>query len=500
MSVEPDAYYPLNLSTLPPSWVTEWLGDVAVEVQPGFASGAHNEEGEGVPHLRMMNVTREGNLDLARLKYVETPKKIRIRRGEVLFTNTNSYELVGKTAAFLRNGDWALSNHMTRIRLPDDFSPQFVARQLHLLWMLGYFRHRCTRYVNQASFGSRTLGSTVPLIVAPLNEQRRIVDALETELTRLDTAVAALGRVRATLSRYRASLLASAFRGEVVPSEHELAKTHGQAYESGEELVARILKERLSSSEMKTSRKTRNGGGMFQSSSGSRLLPAGWVWSPFGNVATVESDLVDPREYRNSPHVAPDNIEGWTGRLLPCRTIEEDGITSANHRFRQGMIIYSKIRPYLAKATVAPFDGLCSADMYPVSTPLVSRFLLYWMLTTEFVHHATARQGRSLLPKINQEELTSLPVPVPPLVEQDRIVTEVERRFSLADEVQVELGTGLMRCVHLRQSILKTAFEGRLVPQDLSDETAKALMERIKRQRSETCAPTSRERRFADVA
>ena len=66
----------------------------------------------------------------------------------------------------------------------------------------------------------------------------------------------------------------------------------------------------------------------------------------------MDSDLVDPAAFPDSPHIAPNHIESQTGRLLPYLTISEDGVTSAKHRFRQGQILYSKIRPYLAKAIV----------------------------------------------------------------------------------------------------------------------------------------------------
>ena len=69
-------------------------------------------------------------------------------------------------------------------------------------------------------------------------------------------------------------------------------------------------------------------------------------------------------------HIAPDNIEKGTGHLFECRTVKEDKVASANHLFKKGQIIYSKIRPLLRKAVIAPFDGLCSADMYPLNTTL----------------------------------------------------------------------------------------------------------------------------------
>jgi hypothetical protein len=100
---------------------------------------------------------------------------------------------------------------MTRLRAPNGINARFVAYQLHFLWMMGYFQHRCTHHVNQASVSSSTLADTVPLIVAPTMEQGRIVAEIEKQFTRLDAAVAALKRVQANLKRYRASVLKAAW-------------------------------------------------------------------------------------------------------------------------------------------------------------------------------------------------------------------------------------------------------------------------------------------------
>lgn len=89
--------------------------------------------------------------------------------------------------------------------------------------------------------------------------------------------------------------------------------------------------------------------------------------------------------------------------------------------FRSGQILYSKIRPNLAKAVLVDFDGLCSADMYPIETSLNPEYLLTWILSPWFTEAAIRRQDRNLLPKINVKDLSMLPVPVPPPKDQKRI-------------------------------------------------------------------------------
>ncbi len=159
-------------------------------------------------------------------------------------------------------------------------------------------------------------------------------------------------------------------------------------------------------------------------------LPAGWEWATFDDVAQVASNLVDPADFLDAPHIAPNHIESGTGRLLEFATVRVDNVKSAKHRFFEGQILYSKIRPYLAKVALANFEGVCSADMYPINTALHPGFLKWWMLTDAFTESASRQQARSVLPKINAEALRRLPVPVPPIAEQRRIIEELEMQLT----------------------------------------------------------------------
>ena len=113
-------------------------------------------------------------------------------------------------------------------------------------------------------------------------------------------------------------------------------------------------------------------------------IPESWKWVRFLSVVDIATNLVSPAGHENDRHIAPDNIEKGTGRLLECRTVAEDKVVSSNHRFFKGQLIYSKIRPLLRKVVIAPFDGLCSADMYPLDTQIDSSFLLFYILSDAF--------------------------------------------------------------------------------------------------------------------
>jgi len=175
----------------------------------------------------------------------------------------------------------------------------------------------------------------------------------------------------------------------------------------------------------------------------------------------VASNLVSPSDFQNWPHIAPNHIESETGRLLPFDTIAHDGVTSPKHRFSAGQVLYSKIRPYLAKVVVADFDGLCSADMYPIESDLDARFLKWWMLTREFTRRAAGEQARTVLPKINVRALSGLPVPMPPQGEQRRIVEILKDHLSRLDAADAELATALERLVVLREGMVRSELTGR---------------------------------------
>lgn len=216
-------------------------------------------------------------------------------------------------------------------------------------------------------------------------------------------------------------------------------------------------------------------------------LPDAWQWAKFEDVASVDSNLVDPAKHRAEPHIAPNHIESKTGKLLEFTTVEEDGVKSSKHLFHPGHILYSKIRPYLAKAVVVDFGGLCSADMYPVSTTLETRYLHRWMLTSTFTEQASRKQGRTVLPKINQEALAQLPVPVPPLNEQRRIVAKIEDLTARSQTAKQALDAIPPLLERFRQSVLAAAFRGDLTKQwrqqNPNVEPATELLKRIRQER-----------------
>lgn len=192
------------------------------------------------------------------------------------------------------------------------------------------------------------------------------------------------------------------------------------------------------------------------------------------------SNLVDPAGYQDFPHIAPDNIEKRTGVLLEYHTIAEDGVKSGKHLFHAGQILYSKIRPNLSKIAMVDFDGLCSADMYPVNAKEDTRYLWYYMLSDEFLEQASNAGSRSVLPKINQKELSKVMVRMTSLEEQQAIVIILDNIFEKEKQAKEAV---LAQIDTMKKAILARAFRGELGTNDPNEESSAKLVSDIESRR-----------------
>ena len=136
-----------------------------MEIKSGFASGQYTREGEYI-HIRPMNINLKGNIDFTNCKYVKpTENQIEIytlKKGDIIFNNTNSPELVGKTTIFDSDKKCLYSNHMTRIRVDSKkINPNYLAKYLHSIWRSGLFKRICRNHVSQASVNNTMLKELV---------------------------------------------------------------------------------------------------------------------------------------------------------------------------------------------------------------------------------------------------------------------------------------------------------------------------------------------------
>jgi type I restriction enzyme S subunit len=173
------------------------------------------------------------------------------------------------------------------------------------------------------------------------------------------------------------------------------------------------------------------------------VIPEDWEVRPFLSVVKPATGQVSPKQdpYKSMILVAPDHIEGETGRLLVKRTASAQGAISGKYLFRPGDIVYSKIRPYLRKAILADFQGLCSADMYPLTPAkdVCSAFVLAALLGHRFSTFTSTVSARSGIPKINREELAQYTFALPPLPEQCAIAAALSDVDALIGALEEQI-------------------------------------------------------------
>lgn len=191
-------------------------------------------------------------------------------------------------------------------------------------------------------------------------------------------------------------------------------------------------------------------------------VPLHWEIIKFGKCITIESNLVSPEEYYNYPQISPDCIEKNSGKLLSYKTVKDSGVISWNHLFFKDQIIYSKIRPLLNKVVIAPFDGLCSADMYPIETDNVKQFIVYLMLSEYFsAQVALVTANRVKMPKINQNELSNIFIALPAIEEQKQIADFLDRKCEVIDNVAEKKQKIIDKLAAYKKSLIYEAVTGK---------------------------------------
>lgn len=148
-----------------------------------------------------------------------------------------------------------------------------------------------------------------------------------------------------------------------------------------------------------------------------------WPVVNFCECAKIDTNMIHDFEgYENYPHIGIDSIEKDTGRLSGYRTIIEDGVISGKYWFTPEHIIYSKIRPNLNKVALPDFDGLCSADSYPI-LPIRGKcsreYLAHVMRSQVFLDYITKFSSRTSLPKVNKKQVEGFDLPLPPIAMQN---------------------------------------------------------------------------------
>jgi type I restriction enzyme S subunit len=461
---------------LPDGWTSAQLKDgLLIDVQPGFACGQNNRTGEGIAHLRPMNVNADGQIDLSIVKYVPETRADRderlLRQSDVLFNNTNSPELVGKTSYYNLPEPRAFSNHMTRLRCNQSIlAPLFCAIALHQKWREGYFRDVCSHHVSQSSV-SRNILLETPILLPPLGEQKRIVAKVEQLLARVNAARERLAKILAILKRFRQSVLAAACSGRLTADWRE----NNTSVTSSELSIREILRlhqkqwvlEKGSAKKYKQPKSVRT----------ERLpeVPESWkrVSSDalFSFVTSGSRGWAKYYSESGSTFIRIGNLDHDTitldlsqiKRVNPPRGAERQ-----RTRVQPGDILVS-ITADVGMTALVP-DGIGEAYVnqhVAIARPVAGVYQpwLAWYL-------ASAKGGQAQFQNLQRgatkiglglDDIRSVTVPFPPVEEQKEIAKRIEIFFKMADAIEKRVTAATAQAEKLTQAILAKAFRGELV-------------------------------------
>lgn len=418
---------------IPENWCWVRFQDT-VEIMNGFTFKSERYVDKGIRIIRIANV-QDGYLEDNKPVFypIEAKREIKkymLESDDLLISLTGN---VGRIA-FLNSGmlPAALNQRVGCLRLSNPF---FKKKLLFFYMSRKEFQDSCiknSKGTAQLNMSTEWLKQQ-PIPLPPFTEQHRIVSRIESLFAKLDEAKEKAQAVVDGFELRKSAILHKAFTGELT---ERWRKEHGRS-------------------------------------------DADWRVARFDEVAEIKSNLVDPADYQDFPHIAPDNIEKKTGVLLEYHTIAEDGVKSGKHLFHTGQILYSKIRPYLSKVIIVDFDGLCSADMYPVNAKENTKYLWYYLLSDEFLEQASNAGSRSVLPKINQKELSKVMVRITSLEEQQAIAIILDDIFKNEQHAKEAAEAVLSRIDTMKKSILARAFRGELGTNDPAEESSVELIKAV---------------------
>ena len=183
-----------------------------------------------------------------------------------------------------------------------------------------------------------------------------------------------------------------------------------------------------------------------------------WQIVGFNECAVIDTNMIHNFQgYEDYPHIGIDSIEKETGKLIGYRTISEDGVVSGKYLFTPQHIIYSKIRPNLNKVALPDFDGLCSADAYPilVKKEICNReYMGYTLRNKYFLDYILAFSSRTNLPKVNKKQVEGFKLPLPPMGLQNQFADFVHQ----VDKSKVAVQKALDETQMLFDSLMQKYF------------------------------------------
>jgi type I restriction enzyme S subunit len=452
--------------TLPKGWLEVPFEELLVKLTNGTTTTQHKEP-PGIPVSRIETIS-EAKINFQKVRYIrdispEIRERFILEAGDILFSHINSDSHLGKCALYKGGQELLHGMNLLLMRVSSAATPEFIEQYLTYLRARGYFIQIAQHAVNQSSL-NQTKINRIPIPLPPLAEQKRIVAKIEELFSELEAGEASLRQARRQLGVYRQSLLKQAFEGKLT----QKWRTQNPA-KLGKPLIA------------STTLDVEPG-----------PLPAGWAWQTLLEVADVTGGLTKNAKRDSLPKRIPYlRVANVYSNELRLDEIKDIGVTSTEAekvRLLKGDLLIVEGNGSLDQiGRVAAWNGsvpdcghqnhLIRARCHPnAHYAFVLMFLLSPHGRDVIEKQAASTSG---LHTLSVSKVQRLPVPLCSLPEQQEIVRVLDEQFEAIERNERELEAALQRSEALRQSILKKAFTGRLVPQDPADEPASALLARL---------------------
>ncbi len=469
-------------NNIPSNWVACQLKDLAF-LKSGFTFKSNTYLEKGIPLIRISDISSGlvSSSSSVKVEFKKEFKKYLIEKNDILIAMSGA--TTGKFGIYLTNNP-ALQNQ--RVGNIKPYSENHLVQKF-----LFYFLFSAKKEIEKRAYGgaqpniSNEKIESLSFSLPPLNEQKRIVTKIEELFSELDKGVENLKKAQEQLKVYRQAVLKHAFEGKLTEKWREENK---DKLESADQLLIRILKSR---------KENWNGRGKYKEPNHPEIskppkLPSGWIWS------NVNALISEPLTNGRSVPTAKKGFPVLRLTALKNRSID------LNER-KVGAWQEEDAKPHLVKfgdflasrgngsKHLVGRGGLINQTPDPVAFPdtliririnhdICQKEFFSEMWDSYFFRNQIEKKARTTagIYKINQNDVASFILPLPSLNEQKEVIKILKDVTLQIDAMENWFRTELTKSETLRQSILKKAFSGELVPQDPNDEPASVLLERIK--------------------
>ena len=474
-------------STLPEGWVWVRLGEIAeIYTGYGFPKNLQGKERGKYPFFKVGDISKNVVLGYKFLEFCENYiddddlNKLKAKpypKGTIVFAKIGEALKLNRRAILKKEG--LVDNNAIGVKAIENICcNNYFFYFLNTVKLEDYSRATTVPSVRKSDI------ELIPLPLPSLPEQHRIVAKIEELFTKLDAGVDALKKAKEQIKRYRQAVLKYAFEGKLT---EEWRKTNMDKLESACVLLERIKEER----KKKLGKKYKE----LPPIDTSELpeLPEGWVWVRLGEIAEIISGVsfkpnqLCKQDVKSVRILRGGNIQNDNYYLLEDDYfVPKDIVSNVQLLRRYDIILVSStgskqaigkaaiIKEELNNLSVGAFLRIIR-----IYENIQKKYIGFYFYTLSYRNYIREIVKGVNINNIKDSYLNEMFLPLPPLPEQQRIVEEIERRFSVADEVEKVIDNSLKQAERLRQSILKKAFEGKLVPQDPNDEPAEKLLKRI---------------------